>query len=751
MKAIIYLLQSTREFDVAYTYLAGTFPENGLRPGCFVEVPFGRQNRVRTGLVWTLEREENGDMAALKQIRSVRQDLPCLTPKEMALCSVIQERYFCTMGEAVRCLLPPEGGKGRLLNGIRPAGSREDFQRAVSDGSLRSIQQIQVLEYYLRTERVWEEWTPVSLLSASGGLSAAAINTLVKKGFFTMEKQVWTEPAAPLPEREAAPSPVPPLTEEQTAVCRKLEPLLQRREFAEVLLQGVTGSGKTEVYLNLISIVLRRRGKAVVLVPEISLTPQMTERFVSRFGRQVAVLHSRLSDTERNREWRRIREGGVSVVLGVRSAVFAPFDHVDLFVLDEEQEPTYKSEEMAPRYHAGDIAVIRAKQDGGLVLYGSATPRLETAYRARKGEIVYCRLEKRANQAALPAVELVDMRREWEEGSRGLFSRTLLSEIKQNLQRGEQTILFVNRRGYAKQVLCRSCGAVMKCGKCNIAMAYHVASHRLICHYCGNTVPLPPICPKCGSDRFEQKGCGTEQVEQALFEQFPGCRVVRMDLDTTAGREGHQRQILRFQKEKADFLVGTQMVAKGHDFPLVTLVGVLAADNLLAIQDYRAEERAFQLLTQVAGRAGRGRLAGRVVIQAFNIDDYAFTTAAKQDYEAFYQNEIAVRQTLWYPPFCRMGRIALNGSEDRAVYDLGLDLRKRLEEAARSILPGYPDAGLEILGPTREAVPKCNDRYRWQIILKGKEEETMRLVTARFLSGWAGIKKKKDCRIAVDF
>lgn len=745
VKAQVYLLQSTRDFDVAYTYRIDASLERAVRPGCFVSVPFGRQNRLQTALVWELEAEEEEveKPGRLKSVAKILTDWPCLTKAERDLCKALRDRYFCTMGEVLRCFLPPEGGKGKPVKCVRPAGTREIFQEACQKGVLRSIQQIQVLEYYLREEEDWLCWRSVRDLCSRSGLSDSAVQSLVRKGYLMQDKQVVAEAlsaqTASLPSQER-----PLLLPEQQEACNRLEALLETGTFQEALIQGVTGSGKTEVYLHLIERVLTHGGKAVMLVPEISLTPQMTERFQTRFGAQLAVLHSRLSDGERNRTWQRLHRGEASVLLGVRSAVFAPFDRISLFILDEEQEPSYKSEDMAPRYHAAEVAQLRARRDGALVVYGSATPRLETAYRAKQGEILDVRLTKRANQGALPDVHVVDMRKEWEDGFRGLFSRALVREMTENVRRGEQTILFVNRRGYAKQVLCRSCGAGMKCGKCNIAMTYHEKSHRLICHYCGNTVPLPSRCLKCGSVEYERRGCGTEQVEAALHELFPDCSVVRMDADTTGGREGHQRQLDRFRQEKVPFLVGTQMVAKGHDFPLVTLVGVLAADNLLAVQDYRAEERAFQLLTQVAGRAGRRDLPGRVLIQAFDVDDYAICTAAEQDYETFYQNEIAIRQKLWYPPFCSMGKLLLQGPEDRLVYEWGCRARHRLQ-----VLLESTGASVEMLGPTRDALPKCNGRYRWQLILKAPALEPLHELLRAFLSEPEG-RRKKDYRIAVD-
>jgi len=492
--------------------------------------------------------------------------------------------------------------------------------------------------------------------------------------------------------------------------------MLDSGKFGEALIQGVTGSGKTEVYLQLISYVLNRGGNAIVLVPEISLTPQMISRFKGRFGDRVAILHSRLGDSERRRQWRLAHEGLVSIVVGARSAVFAPFDKVDLIILDEEQETSYKSENN-PRYHAAEIAKQRCQMDNGVVIYGSATPSIETFYNAKQGVIEYFTLKKRANKGVMPPVEIIDMKQELENGNRSIFSSTLRTEILKNIELGQQTIIFINRRGYSGVVLCHDCGNVIKCKACNIPMTYHASVSRLICHYCGNTQMKSDRCPACNSKNIKNIGLGTQKVEEQLKTEFPGSTVIRMDTDTTSGKNSHKILLDRFVEEKANFLVGTQMIAKGHDFPNVTLVGIISADSLINIEDFRASERAFQLMSQVAGRAGRADLPGRVIIQAFNIDDYSITTAANHNYDGFYKSEIKIRENLYYPPFCNIAVISLIGSKDREVFDECQEFKKKLIESKT--------IETEILGPTRPNIPKINDKYKWRIILKAPNDNML--------------------------
>ena len=734
MTVEVYLLQSNIAIERAYTYKVRPELEERIAPGVFVSVPFGVHNGTKTAVVWRVALEDcsgTEQTYKIKDIQSVRDDMFPLTEKEMQLAEQMRKLYLCPMGDCVKCFIPPEGGKGRSCNFTVLQVPLDQVDAVIAKENFRNIAPIKVLEY-LRDEG---GRAPSREIIQNIGCSPSVLKTLEKNGYVKIEKGRIQGEHTPVALRtEHYPAQV--LTPRQQEAYAAAEAALDSSDFQELLLHGVTGSGKTEIYLQLIHKVISRRGKAIVLVPEISLTPQMSARFTGRFGDQVAILHSRLTDSARANEWRRIREGQVSVVLGARSAIFAPFPKVDLIILDEEHELTYKSEEQQPRYHAREIAVLRGKMDGGTVLLGSATPSVETFYRAEQRKIIYIPLKERVNQKPLPPVEVVDMRDELNAGERGVFSRRLVAELQKNLDIGEQSVLFVHRRGFSGHVICTGCGKSMKCGKCNIPMTYHSASERLICHYCGNTVPMPKICPGCGCQDFDRRSFGTQRVQEELSSLFPDAKIVRMDADTTSGREGHARVLEDFTKGGGDILVGTQMIAKGHDFPNVTLVGVLSADSLINSQDYRAAEKTFQLLTQVSGRAGRGDKPGRVLIQAFDVDNYALMAACKQDYDSFYRAEIRLRQQLYYPPYCTMAVIGIIGTDDRKVFDYGLECRKRLTQTALDLFG--EQSGVEVLGITRAGMPKMNNKYRWRIILKAPHRVTLLKLLKAFKQPKAG-------------
>jgi primosomal protein N' (replication factor Y) len=479
-----------------------------------------------------------------------------------------------------------------------------------------------------------------------------------------------------------------------------------------MLLYGVTGSGKTEVYLQAIACMLQKELASIVLVPEIALTPQMTERFVARFGNKVAVLHSRLSAGERYDEWCRVARGEALVVIGARSAVFAPVPKLGLIILDEEHEITYKQEE-TPRYHARDIALRRAEMHGAAVILGSATPSLESYTKALRGEYRLAKLPQRIAGRPLPPVEIVDMREELKSGNRSIFSRTLQAALRDALAAGKQAIIFLNRRGYSTFVLCRTCGHVMRCPACNVSLKFHSTLAMLCCHYCDYREPYPSACPACGGRYIRHFGTGTQKVEEELRRRFPAARPLRLDADSTA-RKGEYRQILAsFRRGEANVLVGTQMIAKGLDFPKVTLVGVITADTALNLPDFRAGERTFQMLTQVAGRAGRGATGGRVVIQTYTPEHYAVVAARKHDFETFYREESARRKELGYPPFGYLVRLLVSGGVEGNVMK------------AASLLTGFLGTEIEIWGPSPCPLEKVRGRYRWQLVLRGDELEPL--------------------------
>lgn len=741
MFANVYLIQSNFMYETNYTYRIPEALEDSIYPGVFVNVPFGKGNRSDLAIVWELLDTYEGKYA-LKDITGIEESIHPLNKNEMDLADQIRDMYLSTIGEAVKCMIPPAGNKGQLVNVASLARTAEVTKELIDSGVFRSIKHIKVLEL------LYEGPMPVNEIMSLTGVSQAIISTLKKNGYINIEKVNIKEKPG-VSDRKVTSKPLV-LNYEQQAAYENISRLVNSGRFSEVLLKGVTGSGKTEVYLHLIADVIRKDRSAILLVPEISLTPQMVERLIGRFGNKVAILHSRMTDNERNIEWNRIREGMVSVAVGARSCVFAPFDNISLIIIDEEQEGSYKSDEQSPRYHAAEIAVFRAKQMGATVIYGSATPGINTYYRAKKNEIYLCQLNNRANQSSMPPVEVVDMRNENRIGD-NIFSSRLLAEMKRNYEEGNQTVLFINRRGFSSQLMCIGCGKTMKCGKCNIPMTYHMKSDRLICHYCGNTVVAPKKCPACQSDAFMKKGMGTEKIEDALKRYFPDSTVVRMDTDTTSVKDGHSKLIQKFRDEKADFLVGTQMIAKGHDFPLVTLVGVINADSLINIQDYRAAEKAFQLLTQVAGRAGRDRLPGKVIIQVFDTDDYAIKAATDYDYEGFYANEIIIRERLWYPPFCHLGAISFSGTEDKGVYDFAAVHMRLLHELLTNMKVAK-NIAVEMLGPTRSGIPKINNKYRWRLIIKSSDDNVLRALLREYLTRLRNDRKNfsKDISVSAD-
>ena len=708
-------MQSNETFDIEYTYLVDdTLVESGeIVRGSFVNVPFGFRKQPQTAVVWTLNKKTEPGIKC-KEILGISNVRPPLTEQEMLLASKMSEMYLCSVSACVRCMIPPDAPKGRQVNIAKLTISQEKADELASSGEIKNIVHLRILENLKNGQR------RVSDLAKEISCTPAVFNTLVKRGYIVIEKGISIDDnaASYLEENEKISAfntyDKHTLNEEQQKAFEYLWSLIEKKEFSECLLHGVTGSGKTEIYMQLISKCVEDGGSALLLVPEISLTPQMTAHFKNRFGNNVAVLHSRLSDKERNIHWNRIKNSEVSIAIGARSAIFAPFEKLRLIILDEEHETSYKSEDSAPVYHAAEVAEEIAKIRGATVIYGSATPRVETYYRASQKEIHYIRLEQRANKAPLPQVEFVDMIDERANGNMDrnkIFSSHLISELRKNYEKGKQAMLFVHRRGFARQLVCQSCGRTMKCSRCNMPMTYHEKGNRLICHHCGRTFPTPKVCPMCAGEKFEKRGIGTQRVVDELSQLFPDAGIVRMDTDTTSIKDGHEKLLAEFSSGKAQFLVGTQMIAKGHDFPNVTLVSILSADSLINLPDYRAQERAFQLFTQMAGRAGRGDMQGKVIIQAYCIDDYSLTAARNHDYDEFYRNEIVIRENLKYPPFSAMCTVRFAGEDDKKTYKEAAafcaDLAKIKEER-------------EVLGPARADIPKVNNKYRWIVTIKGQ-------------------------------
>lgn len=565
---------------------------------------------------------------------------------------------------------------------------------AISQGESLSVEELK--------EKVAVTDSPIHTLLQKGILVEQRRQE--KRDVFQLEDYTPTQPFYP--------------TSEQAQALTLLREEEQKAQKRPVLLHGVTGSGKTEIYMQLIEHVIMEGKQAIVLVPEISLTPQIMERFISRFGKRVSVTHSRLSLGERLDQWRKARDGEISIIIGPRSALFMPFSNLGVIVMDECHESSYISD-VTPKYHTREVARKLSELTGALLVMGSATPDIDSYHRAVTGEFLLLQLKERTKGSHLPEVFVTDMRKELEDGNRSAFGLPLQQAIRENLEKGQQTMLFLNRRGYSTFVSCRKCGEALTCPSCNVSYTYHASDKALVCHYCGKEVPVPKTCPSCGSHYIRYFGTGTQKIEEETRRLFPEASILRMDADTTTGKNGHARILELFGKGKADILIGTQMIAKGHDFPNVTLVGILAADLSLNLGTYQAAETCFQLITQAAGRAGRGELAGRVFIQTYQPENHAICMAAAQDYEGFYQEEILLRQAMEYPPFSHIFSVLITGEMEREVILAAQRLGAYMNHYAER-------AGCTVVGPAPAPLPKFRGEFRWQIFAKGTDAERLK-------------------------
>lgn len=565
---------------------------------------------------------------------------------------------------------------------------------AISQGESLSVEELK--------EKVAVTDSPIHTLLQKGILVEQRRQE--KRDVFQLEDYTPTQPFYP--------------TSEQAQALTLLREEEQKAQKRPVLLHGVTGSGKTEIYMQLIEHVIMAGKQAIVLVPEISLTPQIMERFISRFGKRVSVTHSRLSLGERLDQWRKARDGEISIIIGPRSALFMPFSNLGVIVMDECHESSYISD-VTPKYHTREVARKLSELTGALLVMGSATPDIDSYHRAVTGEFLLLQLKERTKGSRLPEVFVTDMRKELEDGNRSAFGLPLQQAIRENLEKGRQTMLFLNRRGYSTFVSCRKCGEALSCPSCNVSYTYHASDKALVCHYCGKEVPVPKTCPSCGSHYIRYFGTGTQKIEEETRRLFPEASVLRMDADTTTGKNGHARILELFGKGKADILIGTQMIAKGHDFPNVTLVGILAADLSLNLGTYQAAETCFQLITQAAGRAGRGELAGRVFIQTYQPENHAIRMAAAQDYEGFYQEEILLRQAMDYPPFSHIFSVLITGEMEQEVILAAQRLGAYMNHYAER-------AGCTVVGPAPAPLPKFRGEFRWQIFAKGTDADRLK-------------------------
>ena len=711
---------ATFHFDKLYTYAVMPDQQDTVRLGSMVLVPFGRGSRARMGVVLACDAEP--ESAKLKFLFDVAPASACLTPELLRLVHFLKERTFCTYYEAVKAVIP-YGAQ------YKPTVAEDGVTPVLQKQLVRHTENAYKLVGTLppKPRPTAKQLAAVALLTGGErtlsaleekGISRAVLDNLCAKGVLEcskVNKSIDLYSSIPLKNEPIL------LTEEQQAAYNALLPGLEDAAPHSALLYGVTGSGKTLVFLKLIEYCLQMGRRALVLVPEISLTPQMILRLKSQFGKRVAVQHSALNHTERLLQWQMIQDGGADIVVGTRSAIFSPLENIGLVIIDEEQEHTYRSES-APRYSAHEVARQRAAENGALLLLASATPSTESYYAAQHGRTQLVRLTKRYGGNPLPKVQIVDMRAELASGNPREISLAMEDAIRHNLEAGKQTILLLNRRGYQTVAQCEDCREVLKCQKCSVPMVYHKSAHKLLCHYCGSQLDPPPArCPACGG-KLQYRGFGTQKAEEELAKLFPEARILRMDQDTTAAKDAHEKLLAKFARHEYDIMVGTQMVAKGLDFEDVTLVGVLGIDSLLFAQGFRAYETVFSLVTQVVGRSGRAKDPGFAIIQTTDPDNPVLNLAAAQDYDAFFEQEIAYRKLGLYPPFCGLCVVGFAGPKESEVARASARFAAMLGRQAAK----QPDLPLRVLGPTPGSIEKINDSYRYKLTVKCRNDRRFR-------------------------
>ena len=735
---------ATFHFDKLYTYAVMPDQQDTVRLGSMVLVPFGRGSRARMGVVLACDAEP--ESAKLKFLFDVAPASACLTPELLRLVYFLKERTFCTYYEAVKAVIP-YGAQ------YKPTVAEDGVTPVLQKQLVRHTENAYKLVGTLppKPRPTAKQLAAVALLAGGErtlsaleekGISRAVLDNLCAKGVLEcskVNKSIDLYSSIPLKNEPIL------LTEEQQAAYNALLPGLEDAAPHSALLYGVTGSGKTLVFLKLIEHCLQMGRRALVLVPEISLTPQMILRLKSQFGKRVAVQHSALNHTERLLQWQMIQDGGADIVVGTRSAIFSPLENIGLVIIDEEQEHTYRSES-APRYSAHEVARQRAAENGALLLLASATPSTESYYAAQHGRTQLVRLTKRYGGNPLPKVQIVDMRAELASGNPREISLAMEDAIRHNLEAGKQTILLLNRRGYQTVAQCEDCREVLKCQKCSVPMVYHKSAHKLLCHYCGSQLDPPPArCPACGG-KLQYRGFGTQKAEEELAKLFPEARILRMDQDTTAAKDAHEKLLAKFARHEYDIMVGTQMVAKGLDFEDVTLVGVLGIDSLLFAQGFRAYETVFSLVTQVVGRSGRAKDPGFAIIQTTDPDNPVLNLAAAQDYDAFFEQEIAYRRLGLYPPFCGLCVVGFAGPKESEVARASARFAALLGRQAAK----QPDLPLRVLGPTPGSIEKINDSYRYKLTVKCRNDRRFRDLIRETLTLYEQEKLPGKATVVVD-
>ena len=771
--------------DRPFTYKISLFSDI-VKVGMRVIVPFGRGNKPIKGFIIKLMDDfDNG--YKLKEIIDVLDDKPLVSKNLIDLGLWMKERYLSPYIDAIQTVLPPGDYKEintfvELINIGDIEDYNKDEQRIISYLKIHGISLLQVLKSELKITNIneflnilekleviqtiidikttinkkYEKWVKInsdySLEKANVIIGTRSkkqleiyeyllntnecrLNDLIEKlnTSLSILKALDKKDIVTIFDKEISRNPIKKIiprynklifNQEQLEVYNQILNSNEDSNINKFLIHGITGSGKTEIYLQLVEEMLNKDKDTIILVPEISLTPQTIDRFVGRFGDEVAVLHSRLSQGERFDQWRSIKEGRVKIVVGARSAIFAPFNNLGLIVIDEEHENTYKSSQN-PKYSTVEVALRRCELENSMLVMGTATPSIETYFKSIEGEYKLLELKERASKNDLPEVILVDMRDELQQGNKSIFSFKLYNELKNNLENKKQSILFLNRRGFSTFISCRSCGYVAKCSNCDISMTYHKNIHKLRCHYCGKTESPPTVCPECNSKYIKYFGLGTEKVEDLTKELFPDANIVRMDSDTTVLKGSFEDILEDMKNNKIDILIGTQMISKGLDFPNVTLVGIIAADTTLNLPDFRSPEKAFQLITQVAGRSGRGDALGKVILQTYNPDHYSIMYSKKQDYKSFYETEISLRKEFLYPPYINLISILIYGENIYKVKDMSLSIYDIIKNYMKDI---YGDKlNNYLIGPNPAPIEKIKNNYRWQILIKVEDKQMERL------------------------
>jgi len=710
--AEIVINRSAKKLNRTFDYGIPKELEEIIMIGSTVLVPFGKSSTLEEGYVVGIKENTTYEV---KNIVKIKHNL---TEKQIELAQWMAKRYFCNVSDCIKQMLTPGTKNKNISNNVQDKTINvvylkkdiDEIQFDIDIGKIKSEKQKKILQFLKENEGV----TVAEIEMFTGG-TRAIVKTLEKNEYVEIvEKKVERNPLA---YKNIKKTENLKLTEEQQIAYQSVLTAMNFPKYEQFLLYGVTGSGKTEVYLQLIGQALKQNKTAIILVPEISLTPQMIDRFISRFNKdEIAVLHSKLSIGERYDEWNKIKENKAKIIIGARSAIFAPTENIGIIIIDEEHDSSYKSEAV-PKYDAKEIAKKIAKENNCPLLLGSATPDLISYYKAKQDKITLLELTHRANNSKLPEIEIVDLKMELANGNRSMLSISLHDAIEQNLKDKKQTILFLNRRGYSTFIMCRECGYTVKCKNCDISLTYHKTENKLKCHYCGYEEKLVTVCPECQSTKIRYFGTGTQRLEQEINKIFSQASTIRMDIDTVTKKNSHEEILNTFRDEGIDILIGTQMVVKGHHFPNVTLVGVIAADSSLNIDDYRANERTFQLLTQVAGRAGRENLDGKVIIQTYNPDNFSIQCAKEQNYQMFYDTEIELRKQLKYPPFCDIILIGFNSLVEKEI----MEASNKVYEYLKSNLDGQD---FIVLKPMPSPIDKIQNRFRWRIIIKGNMTES---------------------------